>query len=107
MALDGEPTMLYFKIDLNKNNFFAVVKNITLSKQRKSKASIEGFYLGTFQWRDENVSKMDVDSVDSVDSQPGRRPVEKRQDGRRWPVEKRQDGRRQPVEKLSLVDVDQ
>ena len=33
--------------------------------------------------RDENVSKMDVDSVDSVD------------------------GRRRPVEKLSLVDVDE
>ena len=43
--------------------------------------------------RDENVSKMDVDSVDS---RPGRRPVKKRQDGRR-----------RPVEKLSLVDVDQ
>ena len=37
--------------------------------------------------RDENVSKMDVDS------RPGRRPVEKCQDGRR-----------RPVEKLSLVD---
>ena len=34
--------------------------------------------------------------VDSVDSRPGRRPVKKRQDGRR-----------RPVEKLSLVDVDQ
>ena len=98
MALDGEPTMLYFKIDLNKNNFFAVVKNITLSKQRKSKASIEGFYLGTFQWRDENVSKMDVDSVDSVDS---RRPTSTRR--ALWSTStsrKAQSGRRRPVEYL-------
>ena len=43
--------------------------------------------------RDENVSKMDVDSVDC---RPGRLPVEKRQD--EW---------RRPVENLSLVDVDQ
>ena len=68
--------------------------------------------------RDENVSKMDVDTVDSVDS---RRPTStrralwststsrKRQDGRRRrrrrrrrPVVKAQDGRRRrrPVEQL-------
>ena len=39
--------------------------------------------------RDENVSKMDVDSVNR---RPERRPVS---------------GRRRPVEKLSLVNVDQ
>ena len=50
--------------------------------------------------RDENVSKMDVDSVDS---RPGRRPVEN-VSGRRRPVGKAQDGRRRrrPVEQLSL-----
>ena len=96
-----------------------------------SKKSLGGIIIR----RDENVSNMDVDSVDgrrpmstrralwststSRKPQSGRcrpvenvsdrrRPVEKRQDGRRRSVVKRQDGdgRLRPVEKLSLVDVD-